>query len=208
MVQPDDHRIGWIVDQLAVTLRDVGTVLSRATAVLLGDAADDGMRATVYALYALRTRIEEFVPVPLTGPASSDIHATVAVAHLGGDLGRLSELTQQMTEIAGSRLGECALRAELRSAVEAMSVGVLSMIDRSSKTVTLESAVAADAASGLERELGAVEGLQRALDLVLVSTEPPVDDASAVELALLGRCYEGCARHAVSAARHVAMLTS
>lgn len=208
MVQSGEHRPQWIADRLAVALQEARAALSRATAVLLGEEADGDMAAAGQALHELRGEIEELVPAPSGTSVSSHIRATVTVVHVGGDLERLAELTQQIAEIAWSRQRRRPLPEHVRSAVETMSGRVLALVDRAGETALLERPAAVDAAAGLERELGMVAGRQRGLDEVLVSADPPVDDASAVDLALLGRCYEGCAQHAVSAVRHVAMMVS
>jgi phosphate transport system protein len=209
MTQPDDHRLEWITDHLTVTLRTARTALSRSTAVLLGHEADVGMKAAEQALHELREEIEELMPAVPSGPAPSpDIRTTVAVVHVGGDLERLAQLTQQIAEIAWSRHRGRPLPRHLAPAFGKMSGGVLDMVERAGETALLDSTAAVEAAADLERELDAIAGQQRVLDDVLVSGDPPVDDASAVDLVLLGRCYEGCARHAVSAARHVTLLAS
>lgn len=206
MVQPDDHRVQRIAGQLAVTLRAVRTALGRATAVLLGREADDGMKATEQALHELRVEIEDLVPgVP---GRSADLRATVAAVHLGGDLERLSQLTQQIAEIAWARQSRQPLPQPVMDAVARMSDGVLALVERAGRTAALGPAAAVDATAALERELGSVAGQQRVLDELLVSADPAAETADAVDLALLGRCYESCARHAVSAASHVAVLSS
>jgi hypothetical protein len=208
MTHADEHRPPWAGDRLSVALRAARAALGRATAVFLGDEGDDGMKAAGQALHELRGEIEELVPDPSALPAASHTRTTVAVVHLGGDLERLADLTQQIAEIAWSRQSSRPLPEHLRSAVEAMSGEVLGLVERAGETALLERAAAMDAAAGLERELGTVAGRQRFLDEALAAADPPVDDASVVDLALLGRCYEGCAQHAVSAVRHVAELAS
>lgn len=142
MVQPDEHRSERIAGRSAAGLPVARTALNRATTVLPGHEADEGMKAAQQALHRLRGQIEELAP---GGPA--DVRATHAVVHLvGGDLERLPGRQQ------------------------------------------------------------------RSPDEVPASCAPPVDkastEASSVDLALLGRCHQSCARHAVSAAGQVAALFS
>ncbi|GAA2116503.1 hypothetical protein [Actinomadura alba] len=213
MTQPDDQRPQRLADQLAVSLHVVRTALSRASTVLFGDeaAAEDSMKAAEQALHELREEIEEIEEIALAAPygasESSDVRVTVAVVHLGGDMERLAKLTQQIAEIAWSRWSKPPLPAHLGAAAETMSGGVLALVARAGETMKLEPA-AAEAATALDRHVGEIAGQQRLLDRLLVSGDPPVDVSDAVDVALLGRCYEGCARHAVSAACHVAMLAT
>lgn len=203
MVQPDDHRSGWIADRLAVALQAARTALSRATGVLLGEEADDGMKAAERALHELRGEIEELEPARRT-----DLRSTVAVVHLGGDLERLAKLTQQIAEIAWARRSRQPLPEHIVSEVATMSDGVLALVQGAGRTAALEPAAAVERVAALEQNLGTITRQQRLLDEALVSCTPPVDEVNAIDLALLGRCYESFARHAVSAAGHVAALTS
>lgn len=201
MVQPDGHRSDWITDRLAAALQTAWTALGRATAVLLGHEVDEGMRAAEQALHELRREIEEL------GPAGHpDIRSTVAVVHLGGDLDRLAKLTQQIAEISWVHRSRRPLPERVLSGFAAMSDTVLALVEHAGQAAALESVAAVDAVAGLERNLGTVARQQRLLDEALVSCAPPVDEASAIDLTLLGRCYESCARHAVSAAGHVTAL--
>lgn len=207
MVQPDDHRPRRTADRLAAALQAARSALGRATGVLLGDEtegadeADEGMKAAARALHELRGEIEDLEPARRT-----DLRSTVAVVHLGGDLERLAGLTQQIAEIAWACRSRGPLPGPVVAEVATMSEGVLALVERAGLTAGLEPAAAADAVAALERSLGTVARHQRSLDEALVSCTPPVGEAGAVDLALLGRCYEGCARHAVSAAGHVAAL--
>jgi phosphate transport system protein len=211
--QPDDHRLPWIADRSALTLRVARTALTRATAVLFGDrtTAEDSMKAAEQALRALRGEIEELLAAPPLGtPSSSAVRATVAMVHLTGDMERLADLTQQIAEIAWSRQSKRPMPAPVRSAAEAMSGDVLALLARAGETVALEPAAAAGATAALDRDLEEISGQQARLDRLLVSEaeDPQVNDSGAVDVALLGRCYESCARHAVAAARHVAILAT
>jgi phosphate transport system protein len=212
MTQPDDHRLQRLADQLAVTLHVVRMALSRATAVLFGHeaAAEDSMKAAEQALHELRELREEIEEAAASAPfdtsASSDVRVTVAMVHVGGDVDRLAKLTQQIAEIAWSRRSKRPLPAHLGTAAEMMSGAVLALVARAGET--MKPALAAEATRALDRQVGEIAGQERLLDRLLVLEDPPVDVSDAVDVALLGRCYEGCARHAVSAARHVAMLAT
>lgn len=202
MAHGEDRGFQWIADRSAVALGATETTLSRATAVLLGQEAGDGLKAAEQALHELRGEIEELEP-----GGQADVRATVAVVHLGGDLERLAKLTEQIAEIAWARRSRRPLPPHLVSEVATMSTGVLSLVEGARRTVALEPTAAMDAATALERGLGTVTRQLRVLDEALVTCVPPVDEANAVDLTLLGRCYESCARHAVSAASHVAALS-
>jgi phosphate transport system protein len=212
MAQPEDHELPGLTGQLAVVLRDVRMALSRATGVLFGAAedAENDMAAAEQALHAARAESEELTPAgAVSSPSEApSIGATVAVVHLGGDIERLAELTQQIAEIAWSRRSKEPLPGQLGSVTREMSDNALSLVARAGEAVEKRPAVAVRIATGLETQLADIAGRQRFLDRLLVSCDPPVGTADAVDVALLGRCYEGCARHAVSAVRHVAMLAS
>lgn len=212
MAQPEDHELPGLTGRLAVVLRDVRMALSRATGVLFGaeEAAENEMRAAEQALHELRAESEELTPAGAVFSASEapSVGATVAVVHLGGDIERLAELTRQIAEIAWSRRSKQPLPGQLGSVAREMSDNVLSLVARAAEAVEKRPAAAARIATRLETQLADIAGKQRFLDRLLVSCDPPVGTADAVDVALLSRCYEGCARHAVSAARHVAMLAS
>lgn len=210
MGEHGDGGLPRVADSLIVTLRSARTALGGATAALLGGkSAQVDLTAAQRALHDMRTEIENLAPdTPLgTEEPKQDVRTTVAAVHLGGDAQRLAELTQQIADIAWSRQSR-PMPEPVRATVEAMSTGVLSLVERAGATTSLEPTDAVGRTAVLDRDLEAVAAQQRVLDEVLVSGDPSLAEADAVDVALLGRCYEGCARHAVSAARHVSMLSS
>jgi phosphate transport system protein len=215
MPTSEEHRFERAADQLVVTLRTAHTALNRATAVLFGfeAAVEDGMSAAEQALHELRGEIEELALTAPVGRGARPVDVRVAVAdvHIGGDAERIVELTQQIAEIAWARQSKRPLPAHLRSVAEAMSRAALALVAKAGDTMTtmkLEPVAAVEAATGLEHDLDQISAQERLLDRLLVSGEPAVEASDVVDIALLGRCYEGCARHAVSSARHVAMLAA
>ncbi len=210
MGEHGDGGLPWVADRLIVTLRSARTALGGATAVLLGgESARGDMKAAHRALHDMRAEIEYLAPdTPLGGKEKKqDVRTTVAAVHLGGDAQRLAELTQQIADIAWSRQSR-PMPEGIRPTVEAMSSGVLSLVERAGATAPLDPTDAVGRTALLDHDLEAVAAQQRVLDEVLVSGDPSLAEIDAVDVALLGRCYEGCARHAVSAARHVSMLSS
>jgi len=210
MAEHRDGGLPWVAGRLVVTLRSARTALGGATALLLGGvSAKEEMKAAERALHDMRAEIEYLAPdAPLdTEEKTPDVRTTIAAVHLGGDAQRMAELTQQIADIAWSRRSR-PMPERVRTTVEAMSSGVLSLVERAGATASLTPADAVGRTAVLDHDLEAVAGQQRVLDEVLVSGDPSLAEIDAVDVALLGRCYEGCARHAVSAARHVSMLSS
>lgn len=212
MPRPDEHRFEYVAGRLAETLGLAHRALSRATAVLFGfeAAAEDGMKAVEQALRELRGEIEQLaLSTPVgRGAGPMEVRMTVADVHIGGDAERMAEMTQQIAEIAWTRQSRRPLPAQLRSVAEATSRAALALVAKAGDAMRLEPAAAGEAANGLEYDLGQISAQERLLDRLLMSGEPAVEASDAVDVTLLGRCYEGCARHAVSAARHVAMLAA
>lgn len=210
MGEHGDGGLPWVAGRLIVTFRSAQVALRGATAALLGGTSGRGdLTAAQRALQDMRAEIENLAPERPLGTAekTQDVRTTVAVVHLGGDAQRLAELTQQIADIAWSRRSR-PMPELIRSTVEAMSTGVLSLVERAGATASLKPTDAVGGTAVLDHDLEAVAAQQRVLDEVLVSGDPSLTEIDAVDVALLGRCYEGCARHAVSAARHVSMLSS
>jgi phosphate transport system protein len=206
MVHPDDGRLEPVAGQLAAALRKARAALGGATDVLVGHGDNEAMKAAEEALHALGDHTDMLVPAEL--PSSSGVRAAVAMVHAGGDMERMAELIQQIAEIAWSRRTRQPMSPAVRSAVEAVGNSALALVERAMEAVELTPVPAVEAAAGLDGQLGEISRQQRVLDEVLVREEPQIAASDAVDVALLGRCYESCARHAVSAARHLAVLTS
>jgi phosphate transport system protein len=204
MFPPGDDQLHRLTRECATALRTARTALGAATEALVGGPGTRDMEAAESALRALRDSTDTLRPTELPPPVGR--RTAVAAAHVGGDLARVAELTRQIAEVAWSRRGKEPLPEGVRSAVETVSGSALTEIGEAAETVGLGPAAALDAAARLDNGLGAVSDRQRVLDEALVLGGPQVGVPDAVELALVGRCYEDCARHAVSAARRLAVL--
>ena len=208
MVQHADHAYRSMADGLAVSLRDVRTVLLVATRALSGrDGRDtaDGLDDAGRALHRLHAAVGELGPV--STESTGDVRETIALVHVGGDLQRLAELAQQIAETACARPPRAA-PPQTVYAVSSLSRTVVGLVDEAARAATgvgPRSSAAVRTTTVVERELAEVGDQQRLLDEALVAADPPVDKATAVGLVLLGRCLADCARHAVSAAQHLAL---
>lgn len=203
MFPPGDDQLHRLTSECATALRTARAALGAATEALVGAGGDRDMEAAESALRALKDSTDLLHPAELPPPVGR--RAAVAAAHVGGDLTRVAELTRQIAEIAWARRAKGPLPEEVRSAVETVSGSALCEIGQAAETVGLEPAATVDGAQ-LENGLGTVSARQRGLDEALILGGPQVGVSDAVELALVGRCYEDCARHAVSAARRLAVL--
>lgn len=213
MARSDDTRSPQVAELCAAALGSARIALSGVTDILVGGADVDRMKESDAALHDLRETIDVLAP---RTPATSGVRTAVAAAHVGGDMGRVAELTQQIGEIALSWRGKAApMPPAVRAAVAAVSGTALMVVGRAEAVADLAgngqygaAASVTKAGEDLDRRFVAVAGGQRSLDEVLIRESPQVDVTDAVDAALLGRCYEGCARHAVTAVRHLAVLAA
>jgi hypothetical protein len=199
----------------AAALRPAREALEDATRALAGDGGRGGtdrLKASEAALHDLRDVLDV---LQADGSPHSCPRSAVAAAHVAGDMGRVVELTRQIVETAWSwRAGGRRMPSAVRTAVTAVGGGVAELVGRAEDAAGLAcSAPDADgsrlgaAVRELDRGFTGVAGSQRALDEVLVGRTRQEDTSLAVDLALLGRCYEGCAWHALAAVRHLALRT-
>jgi hypothetical protein len=211
MVGSGDDRFHEVTALCAAALRSAQSALAGVIPVLVGDASKDGtvqLKASEAALHDLHDVIDVLQPEDL--PAS-DLRSALAAVHVGGDMLRVAELTRQIAETAwswGTR--ERAVPSVVRAAVNAVGDGAVALVAQTEKTARLSSSKpsaggAQDGAtvSDLDRRFAAVSRSQRALDEVLVDEAGHIDVSLVVDAALLGRCYEGCAWHAMAAVRHL-----
>jgi len=190
-------------------LRMAEAALVCATAVLFGGrpAAADSMTAADRALHELRDEMEDQATALLGGDSSAalDMRTVVTGVHVGRDLEHMADLTRQIAEIAWSRLPERPFPARLSSLVEDISRTALAMMGQAVRAAesagTAETAAVAMPEAGL-REIGRQQQL---LDRLLCDGGMH-DIRDAVDATLLSQCYEGCARHALAAARRLVLL--
>lgn len=129
-------------------------------------------------------------------------------------MGRVGELARQIAEMAWSwHPGEREVPQAVHAAVAALGGDAVVVVARAAE-------IAGDAAAGgrgaateavaaleeLDLRLAGVSGRQRFLDETLVAEGPQAGAFDALDMALLGRCYEGCAWHSVTAVRHLVLL--
>ncbi|MFI0724149.1 hypothetical protein [Streptomyces sp. NPDC021224] len=211
MAMSEGDRLREVADLCGTALRAAGTALGAATEVLRGDGDGERAKASDAALHELRDAVDCLL---LDGPADSGPRAAVAAAHAGGDMGRVGELARQIAEMARPwHPGERGVPQAVHTAVTALGGEVVAVVARAAEIAGDIDAGGRGAAAAtvaaleeLDLRLAGVSGRQRFLDETLVAEGPRAGASDTVDMALLGRCYEGCAWHSVAAVRHLVLL--
>lgn len=214
MVGSGDDRFHEVTALCAVALRSARSALAGVTPVLAGDAGMDGsvrLKASEAALHDLHDVLDVLDVLQPEGLLASDLRSALAAVHVGGDMLRVAELTRQIVETAWSwETGEKAVPSAVRTAVNAVGDGAVALVVQTENTARLPGsrpsapgAQTGATVSGLDRRFAEVSRSQQALDEVLVDEAGHIDVSLVVDAALLGRCYEGCAWHAIAAVRHL-----
>lgn len=206
MAVSEGDRLGEVAGLCGAALRAARVALGAAGEVVAGDGDGERVKASDAALHELRDAVDCLLS---EAPAVSGLRAAVAAAHVGGDMGRVGELARQVAETAWSwRPGERGVSPPVHSAVAALGAEATAVVGRAAEIAGgAGGPEAADRATGplteLDVRLARVSGLQRSLDEALITQGPQASASDAVDLALLGRCYEGCAWHSAAAVRHL-----
>ncbi|MFI0901080.1 hypothetical protein [Streptomyces sp. NPDC020983] len=211
MTGPEDDRLREVAALCGAALRAARTALGAATEVIGGDGDGERVKASDAALHELRDAVECLL---LDGTATAGLRAAVAAAHAGGDMGRVGELVQQVAEMAWSwHPGGQGVPPAVHAAVTALGGEATELVERAAEVVERTGGPGgappdADPLEELDLRLAGISGRQRSLDEALVADGPRTSAPDAVDIALLGRCYEGCAWHSVAAVRHLVLLAS
>ncbi|MFI6985942.1 hypothetical protein ACIBSV_46300 [Embleya sp. NPDC050154] len=199
------YRSGRLVADLAGMIRLAHKALTEATAALLdiADTAAECTTAAEKALYELREEIEDDASAVLSGglPAA-DPRAIVVGVHVGTDVECLATLARQLVELAWARQSRRPLPARLRLPLRGMGNLALTMVGKAGGVLeSSESEVVAD----LFGDLHEIAQRQRLLYRRMLSETDEAEPGDVADATLLSCCYERCASHAVSIARHAAL---
>ncbi len=204
MPETGQYRSGRLVGDLAGMIRLVREALGGATAALLDTAADSATTAEK-ALYELREQIEADASAVLPdGSPAADLRAIVVGVHVGTGVECLAALARQLVELAWARQSKQPLPARLRLPLRGMAGLALTMVDKAGEALeSTESEAVADLLGGVQE----IAQRQRLLYQQLLSEGDQGEPGDIADATLLSCCYERCASHAVSIARHTALFT-
>ncbi|MQS10749.1 hypothetical protein F7Q99_00240 [Streptomyces kaniharaensis] len=199
MPEDGDGTYRALIAELAGLVRLAHTALSGATAALTSPADEvEGVPAAEKALAELRARIEEDAAGLLDGPAG-----VVVGVHVGTEAEALGQLAQRLLEAAWARQEREPFDEPLRAPLDGIADAALDLVARAADV--LESG-APEGVADVLTELHEAGRRQRLLYERLIRAEEadPVDTA---DLVLLACCYQQCAAHAGSIARHAVLFS-
>ncbi|MGW2248717.1 hypothetical protein ACWCXH_00725 [Kitasatospora sp. NPDC001660] len=188
-----------LITELAGLVRLAHGALRGATDVLTDPAGGaDGIAEAEKALAELRDRIEEDAADTPGGRA-----AVVVGVHVGTEAEALGQLAQRLLEAAWARQEQEPFGARLCAPLRGLAEAALDLVARAADV--LESG-APEGVADVLTDLHEVGQRQRLLYASLIREEAtgPADTA---DLVLLSCCYQQCAGHAGSIARHAGLFS-
>lgn len=197
-----------LVDELARMTLMAETAMGRATTALLQADAElaDRVIADVAAITALRGRADERALVLATErpPAADELRLFVAAAHMTADLEQMGVLARHVAEVARRHAPNRAVPEDAYRTVEQMGLTAegIAMVGRRA-TATRDWRAVAD----LEDAEHEMHRLLSSLYEHMPHRPEPYGTGVVADTALVGRCYERYAGHAVSVARRAADLS-
>ncbi|MEU8514637.1 hypothetical protein AB0C76_24020 [Kitasatospora sp. NPDC048722] len=191
----DAYRV--LITELAGLVRLAHGALLGATAVLTDPTGDTGgIPAAEKALAELHDRIEEDAAGTFGGRAE-----VVVGVHVGTGAEALGQLAQRLLEVAWARQERAPFDERLRTPLGGIADTALDVVARAADA--LESGTpedVADVLAGLHEA-----GQRQRLLYELLGGDVSLDPADAADLVLLSCCYQQCAEHAGSIARHAVL---
>ncbi|MFI6845205.1 hypothetical protein OG535_05730 [Kitasatospora sp. NBC_00085] len=204
MSETGQCRSGRLLGDLAAMIRLAHKALGEATGALLdtADTAAENATAAEKALRELREEIEDDASAVLPdGSPTADLHAIVVGVHVGTDVECLAALARQLVELAWARQAGQPLPARLRLPLRGMGNLALNMVGKAGDVLeSTESETVADLLGGMHE----IAQRQRLLYDQMLSEAGQAEPGDVADATLLSCCYERCASHAVSMARHAA----
>ncbi|MEV0986014.1 hypothetical protein [Streptomyces sp. NPDC049949] len=193
------------VRRVAHVLRLAHAAVGQATGLLAtpGAGLEQGMITLSGALGELRQEADELVAADASigTIGEADLRSLVTDMYVGQDAGRIDLLIRQVGDIAWARRSRQPLPDEVRFRVRDMGDDCLALVGRAADVVELSAPHAV-----MDRQVEDIDRRQQELCRVLLSGTEPLTTRDAVDVAVLGRCYQECARRAVAVARHIALL--
>lgn len=196
-------------DQMVEMTRLVGSAMARATRALLD--ADLELAESVIAaderIDALQAAVEEksLELLARQQPVATDLRTIVTGLRMTADLERMGDLARHVAKLARLRYPQSAIPAELISTIVEMGQVAERIVAKTGTVIATRDVVAA---SELETDDDAMDGLHRELFRVLLGPKWAYGIEAAVDVTLCGRYYERFADHAVSVARRVTFLVT
>ncbi|MDH6126358.1 hypothetical protein [Kitasatospora sp. GP82] len=198
------------IERLVHLVQLAATALSRVSKAALdaeGSRAEQELAAAESVLVPLHEEIEDGASVLLAGrgPVPEDLREVVADAHVGGDVQQLTDLARRVGEIAWARRSRGPFPDPVRQPLRGMSSLAVEMVAKAGGALQQ---AAPETIADLHGGLNEIGQRQRLLYGQLLAAEPPFDRVDVVDAVLLGCCFECCAGHALSVARHAVLFTA
>ncbi|NKQ51834.1 phosphate signaling complex protein PhoU [Amycolatopsis sp. K13G38] len=136
-------------------------------------------------------------------PVASELRTIVAGLRMSGDLDRMGALARHIAEIVQRRHPRAVVPEPLRALVAEMGETAQRMAAMARAAMASRDPAAA---AELDRQDNEMDRLETTLAQRVIECTPPVEPATAMDLALIGRFYERFGDHAVALAARVAYL--
>ena len=193
-----------LTDQMADVCRLAGTAMERATRALLD--ADLSLAECVIddheTICEASARAEEsgFALLALWAPVARDLRATISSIQIAADAERMGALAVHVAKIARRRHPECALPDEVNGFIAEMSSIAIDLGENARSVLALYDPARV---SRIRADDDVMARLQRHLLAVMTEREWRHGTAAAIDVTLVGRCYQRFADHAVQISRRV-----
>ncbi|UQX10292.1 PhoU domain-containing protein [Candidatus Mycobacterium methanotrophicum] len=203
------YQFGALTAQLAEMCAMAAQAMNDATYALLD--ADRSIADAVIAGYdetaAMSSSAHEttYLLLSMPAPVATNLSAVVDAVQIAVDAERMGELATQVARIACRRHPDRAVPTQVVKPIADMGALAVSLAgDARDTLLSGDSALAAHISRGRD----AMENLHRELVTLLVDERWAHGVAVAVDVTLLGGCYQRFADHTVQIARRVAFLTA
>jgi len=195
-----------LVDQLATVTGLVDVAMARATTALL--AADVPLAERVIGdepvIDELLRKLDNHAVtlVARQQPVARDLRTIVAALRIATDLGRMARLSVHIAEIARQH-PDGTVPSALRDTIVHIGDVAQLLVGRAKLAIrTRNPAMATE----LRRADDEMDHLQEVLYWSLLAGDSGYPTSTAIDVTLIGRCYERYADHAVALAEHIAYL--
>ncbi|MER7967093.1 hypothetical protein [Streptomyces ardesiacus] len=191
---PAEAGTGHEADRVPALLLKAHDALRGATRLITAQGtpeAERGSATFAENLSALLTEVEDITSTIFAGPLNeADRRSSLIALYVQGDAGRIAVLIEQVGDIASAQ-GAGGLAGPVRELGEAC----VNVMAQAHDVLRLPGPLAM-----LDQGLADVTARQRRLSRSLLTGSLGRSTRDAVDAAVLGRCYEECARRAVALA--------